>query len=148
MFWWCIDNNFRHNCEYDVVVESALRVPSLTTNILSASQLISKRNRVQFTNSGCDIYNRSGESVGTVSLLNGVYKLRMPEALMVAVVDSSDIWYHRLSHVDSKYLNRMQNAGEEFTLDSMADGVVLKDTEYLENTKIKTQRSDNRKEFL
>ncbi|CAH2109024.1 unnamed protein product [Euphydryas editha] len=81
------------NFEYDVIVEGVLCVPSLTTNLISVSQLIAKGNKVQFTNSRCDIYNRSGELVGTALLLNGVYKLRMPESLMAAAMDSNYIWH-------------------------------------------------------
>lgn len=109
------------NSEYDVIVEEVLCVPNLTTNLISVSQLIVKGNSVQFTNGGCEIYNKSGELVGIASLINGVYKLRQPEALMAAVMDSSDIWHRRLGHVNSNYLNKMQDAVEGLTLDRKTD---------------------------
>lgn len=105
------------NCEYDVVVENALCIPSLTTNLISVSQLIAKGNRVLFRNDGCEIYNKADELVATACLINGVYKLRMPESFVASAVTSSEIWHRRLGHVNSNYLNRMQDAVEGFTLD-------------------------------
>lgn len=109
------------NCEYDVVVEGVLCVPSLTTNLISVSQLIAKGNRVLFTNDGCQIFNKLNVLVATACLMNGVYKLRMPDELLAAVVTSSDIWHRRLGHVNSNYLNKMQDAVEGLTLDRKAD---------------------------
>ncbi|CAH2109147.1 unnamed protein product [Euphydryas editha] len=109
------------DCEYDVVVEEVLCIPSLTTNLLSVSQLIAKGNRVHFTNDGCQIYNKFDKLVATACLINGVYKLKMPERFLAAVMTSSDMWHRRLGHLNSNYLNKMQNAVEGLTLDRRAD---------------------------
>lgn len=108
-------------CEYEVIMESVLCVPSLTTNLISVSQLIAKSNRVMFTNDGCEVFNKTGKLVATACLINGVYKLRMPEVLMAAVMTTSDTWHRRLGHVNSSYLNKMLDAVEGLTLDRKSD---------------------------
>lgn len=108
------------NCEYDVVVEGVLCVPSLTTNLISVSQLIAKGNKVLFKDDGCQIFNKCNELVATACLLNGVYKLRIPERL-AAVVTSSEIWHRRLGHINTNYLSKMQEAVEGLTLDRKAE---------------------------
>lgn len=72
------------NDQYDVVVEGVLHVSSLTTILISMSELIAKDNRVQFTSSGYEIYNKFGELFGAALLLNVVYKLRLKDELMGA----------------------------------------------------------------
>lgn len=109
-------------CEFDITVEGVLCVPKLTTNLLSVSQLISKGNRVSFSNNGCQIFNQRGVLVATASLLNGVYKLKMSEdCSSAAAMVSSEVWHRRLGHVNSQYLNKMQDAVQGLTLDSKTD---------------------------
>ena len=108
-------------CEFDVTVEDVLCVPSLTTNLLSVSQLISKGNKVSFTSGRCNIYNRRGVLVATAVLVNGVYKLKTPVYLTAAAVVSSGTWHRRLGHVNSTSLNKMKNAVEGFSIDKKAD---------------------------
>lgn len=109
------------NCNFDVTVEEVMCVPSLTTNLLSVSQLIKKGNRVTFRDCGCDIYNAKGILVATAKLVNGVYKLNTPVHLSAAVVVSSEMWHRRLGHVNSNYLNKMQDAVEGISIDQKAD---------------------------
>ncbi|GBP45102.1 Retrovirus-related Pol polyprotein from transposon TNT 1-94 [Eumeta japonica] len=111
-----------HACEYDITVEGVLCVPKLTTNLLSVSQLISRGNKVLFNNNGCQIFNKAGILVATACLLNGVYKLNMSEhCLTAAMTVSSEVWHRRLGHVNSQYLNKMQDAVEGLTIDSKID---------------------------
>lgn len=111
-----------HACEYDITVEGVLCVPKLTTNLLSVSQLISKGNKVSFNSYGCQVFNQAGVLVATASLLNGVYKLNMSEnCSLAAVMVSSEVWHRRLGHVNSQYLNKMQDAVQGLTLDSKSD---------------------------
>lgn len=109
-------------CEYDITIENVLCVPKLTTNLLSVSQLISKGNKVSFNKDGCQIFNQVGVLVATASLLNGVYKLNMPEYdSTAAVMVSSEVWHRRLGHVNSQYLNKMQDAVKGLVLDNKTD---------------------------
>lgn len=111
-----------HACEYDITVEGVLCVPKLTTNLLSVSQLISKGNKVSFNKYGCQIFNIKGVLVATANLLNGVYKLNMPpDCSSAAVMVSSEVWHRRLGHVNSQYLNKMQDAVQGLTLDNKTD---------------------------
>lgn len=109
-----------NKCNFDLTVEEVMCVPSLTTNLLSVSQLIKKGNRVIFRDSGCNIYNRKGILVATASLVNGVYKLNTLVYLSAAAV-TNEIWHRRLGHINSAYLNGMQNAVEGFFIDKKAE---------------------------
>ncbi|XP_047989961.1 uncharacterized protein LOC125229209 [Leguminivora glycinivorella] len=108
---------FTKKCEYDVEVENVLCVPSLTTNLLSVSELIKNGNTVKFTKVGCNIYNKIGELVATACLINGVYKLNVTEVFGAAAMVSGETWHRRLGHCNSNYLNKMQDAVEGLTLD-------------------------------
>lgn len=107
-------------CIYDIIVERVLCVPSLRTNLLSVSQLISQGNKVHFTSKGCEILNKQNVLVATASLSNGVYKLDIPTCLLAAAVESPEVWHRRLGHVNSQNLNKMQTAVEGVVFDNKA----------------------------
>lgn len=110
------------NSDFEVIVEDVLCVPTLTTNLLSVSQLIKKGNKVYFTNVGCEIYNKQNILVATATLANGVYKLNMPTYRTAAVVETGEVWHRRLGHVNSSlYINNMQNAVTGVVLDKKID---------------------------
>lgn len=77
-------------CNYDVTLLEVKCVPSLTTNLLSVSQLIKNGNKVNFRVGGCDIYNNEGVLVAVATLINGVYRLNMPVHLSAAAMVSSE----------------------------------------------------------
>ncbi|CAH2109182.1 unnamed protein product [Euphydryas editha] len=111
---------YTDECNFDITVLEVMCVPSLTTNLLSVSQLIKNGNKVNFRAGGCDIYNSNGVLVAIAILVNGVYKLKMPEHLSAAAVVSSEMWHRRLGHVNSSYLNKMQDAVEGFNMEQKA----------------------------
>lgn len=76
--------------DYDIIVEDVHCVPSLATNLLSVSQLISKGNKVSFFKSMCSIYNNKNELVATALLENGVYKVNLLH---------QEHWLHQLYQV-------------------------------------------------
>lgn len=108
-------------CDYDIVVENVLCVPSLTTNLLSVSQLIKQGNKAQFTVNGCKIFNKKRTLVATATLINGVYKLDTVTCFVASVVESPSLWHRRLGHVCSHSMNKMQNAVEGIRLEEKAD---------------------------
>ncbi|KAH9627953.1 hypothetical protein HF086_013062 [Spodoptera exigua] len=69
------------------MVEDVYCVPSLAT-LLSVSQLISKGNKVTFSDSSCSIYNKNNELVATALSENGEYKVNLlnQEHLAASVV--------------------------------------------------------------
>lgn len=107
--------------EYNITVKNVLCVPTLTTNLLSVSQLLSQGNSVSFVNGGCNIYNRKKMLVARATLVNGVYKLNSPGHLTAACMVSNEIWHSRLGHINSTYLNKMQNAVEGLSLNKKID---------------------------
>lgn len=108
-------------CEFEVPVKDVLCVPGLTTNLLSVSQLIKSGNNVQFTSDGCEVYNVNHELVATAVLINGVYKLRVPDSIVVNFTVPGSTWHRRLGHVNSKYLNKMTSAVEGMNLKEKVD---------------------------
>lgn len=106
---------------FEVMVENVLCVLSLSTNLLSVSQLIKQGNKVFFTSNGCKIFNKKNTLVATASITNGVYKLNTHTHLLAAAVESPEVWHRRLGHVNSHYMNNMQNAVEGIVMDKKAD---------------------------
>lgn len=63
-------------------------------------------NKVRFTSSGCEIFNKQDILVATASLVNGVYKLNTSTCLVAAAVESPVVWHRRLGHVNSFEMNK------------------------------------------
>ncbi|GBP75030.1 Retrovirus-related Pol polyprotein from transposon TNT 1-94 [Eumeta japonica] len=104
------------NHEYDIVMKDVMCVPSLTTNLLSFSQLIKRDNSVSFTEDGCLVHNQKNDLVATAVMVNGVYRVNLlKQECLAASVESVMIWHRRLGHVNKDYLNQMPNAVQEKT---------------------------------
>lgn len=99
-------------CNYNITVKDVLCVPSLTTNLLSVSELIKNGNNVVFEASNCYIRNKVNELVATASLNNGVYKLdiKTTDCLLAApAVANAELWHRRLAHINISDLKKMKN---------------------------------------
>lgn len=100
---------------YDITVKDVQCVPSLTTNLLSVSELIKNGNSVVFEASCCYIRNKNNELVATAESTNGVYKLKTDLSvsacgmLAAPAVANSELWHRRLAHINSRDLDKMRN---------------------------------------
>lgn len=104
-----------------ITVHDMLCVPSLTTNLLSVSELISKGNRVSFEKDGCSVYTRNNKLVATASLVSGVYKLNIKtEKCMLMSCDNTELWHRRLAHINSQDLNKMRHCVDGLELKGVA----------------------------
>lgn len=100
------------NYDYDIMVKNVLCVPSLTTNLLSVSELIKNGNKVVFEANKCYIRNKKNDLVATAMSTNGVYKLNIKVAdcmLTASTIASAELWHRRLAHINSSDLNKMKN---------------------------------------
>ncbi|KAH9639407.1 hypothetical protein HF086_002096 [Spodoptera exigua] len=96
---------------FNITVKDVLCVPSLTTNLLSVSELIKNGNSVSFDEKHCYIRNKSNILVATADLSDGVYKLRLHtrSCMLAAPKVSGKIWHRRLAHINSQDMNKMRN---------------------------------------
>lgn len=100
------------DCNYDITVKNVLCVPSLTTNLLSVSELIKNGNNVVFEADHCYIRNKKNELVAMANSENGVYRLQIKVAecmLAAPAVASAELWHRRLAHINSSDMNKMKN---------------------------------------
>lgn len=104
-----------NECSYDITVRDVLCVPSLTTNLLSVSQLIKNGNKVKFKCDACYIYNQKNELVASANLANGVYKLNMNtyDCFLTSTVASAEVWHRRLGHINAVDMNKMKSGAVE-----------------------------------
>lgn len=94
----------------NITVKDVLCVPSLTTNLLSVSELIQNGNHVIFTKKNCYIRDKNNVLVATADLSDGVYKLRLQsQSCMLATTASAKLWHRRLAHINSQDMHRMRN---------------------------------------
>lgn len=101
---------------YDITIKDVLCVPSLTTNLLSVSQMIKNNNSVSFSNNQCLIHNAKNELVAVANLTDGVYKLNLRNTQVTKCLiarDNSLLWHRRLGHINTKDLNKMKNGAVE-----------------------------------
>lgn len=94
-----------------ITVRNVLCVPSLTTNLLSVSELIKNGNHVIFESNHCYIRDKNNGLVATADLSEGVYKLRLQSqsCLLAAQADSEMLWHRRLAHINSQDMHKMRN---------------------------------------
>lgn len=94
-----------------ITVKNALCVPSLTTNLLSVSELIRNGNNVVFEEKHCYIRDKNDALVAIADLTDGVYKLRLKtrECLLAAAAVTGKLWHRRLAHINSQDMNKMRN---------------------------------------
>lgn len=100
------------NRKYDIPVNDVLCVPDLTTNLLSVSQLIKNGNSLSFEDNCCTVFNKQKEIVAIADLVNGMYKLNIfksEKCLLAQTAISGEVWHRRFGHINSDYLNKMQN---------------------------------------
>lgn len=104
-----------NNKEHEITVKNVLCIPNLTANLLSVSQLIENGNKVSFQKGTCYIKNRQNELVGKAELVNGVYRLNVKSASLLAAsaMTSGTDWHRRMGHLNSKDLNAMKNGAVE-----------------------------------
>lgn len=101
---------------YDITIKEVLCVPSLTTNLLSVSQMIKNNNSVTFSDSQCLIHNANNELVAVANLIDGVYKLdlcKTPVTKCLIARDNALLWHRRLGHINTKDLIKMKNGAVE-----------------------------------
>lgn len=98
------------NHNYEVTVKNVLCVPSLTTNLLSVSELIRNGNSVVFKLNQCLIRNKQGHLVAQAELVDGVYKLKLQtqNCFLTSSVVDGDTWHRRLGHLNSNDMNKMK----------------------------------------
>lgn len=93
-----------------ITVKNVLCVPSLTTNLLSVSELIKNGNNVIFDEKHCYIRNKNNDLVATADLSEGVYKLRLQtRSCLLTVPVSGKLWHRRLAHINSQDMQKMRN---------------------------------------
>lgn len=108
---------------FDITVKDVLCVPSLTTNLLSVSELIKNGNNVKFDEKHCYIRNKSNILIATADLSDGVYKLRVyPRSCMLAApAVSGKLWHRRLAHINSQDMNKMRNMVDGLSYENSFD---------------------------
>lgn len=94
-----------------ITVKNVLCVPSLTTNLISVSELIKNGNNVIFEEECCYIRDKNDDLVAIADLTNGVYKLRLQKqhCLLTSPAVTGHLWHRRLAHINSQDMNKMKN---------------------------------------
>lgn len=95
-----------------VQMSNVLCVPTLTTNLLSVSQITEKGNIVAFSSKGCTIHDAHRNLLATASLVDGLYKLDGKKEMALATIQSvgsMELWHRRLAHLNSADLKHMKN---------------------------------------
>ncbi|XP_046977607.1 uncharacterized protein LOC124543428 [Vanessa cardui] len=92
--------------EHRIQVRNVLFIPKLTTNLLSISQLTKSGCKVEFTNTGCNIYNGNKNLVATARLMDNMFKLNVVSGNAYAVTDLTT-WHKRMDHLNMADVKRL-----------------------------------------
>ena len=100
-----------------VTMRDTLYVPKLTCSLFSVRATVMKGNTVEFENGSCMIYNRNGMLLGTGSLVDKLYYLKVNsvarESISLAtgseVENKVDLWHQRLGHLNEIQLRELTN---------------------------------------
>lgn len=101
--------------EHRIQVRNVLFIPKLTTNLLSVSQLTKSGCKVEFTNTGCNIYNGNKNLVATARLIDNMYKLNVVSGNAYAVTDLTT-WHKRMGHLNMADVKRLPLCTEGVTI--------------------------------
>ena len=90
-------------------MRDTLYVPKLTCSLFSVRATVMKGNTVEFENSSCMIYNRNGILLGTGSLVDKLYHLKVDSFAresIISIATGSEVenkvylWHQRLGHLN------------------------------------------------
>ena len=99
-----------------VTMYDVLYVPKLACNLFSVRAAAAKGNTVKFDDSGCWIWDRSGDLLGTGSLVEKLYCLdcettisqeKVSVASGLLVDNKANLWHQRLGHLNEHQLKEM-----------------------------------------
>lgn len=96
-------------------VRNVLLIRDITANLLSVSCIVDNRNRVEFFENGCRIYDSEGVIITCADRENNLYRLRDTASVSfvasanVESLSDADIWHRRFAHVNQSDLVKMRN---------------------------------------
>lgn len=96
-------------------VNGVLYVPDLSVNLLSISQIVSKRYTVIFDMSGCKVLDENSEIIATGTHINSMFKLNTLHSsekqcfVSKNCAGTSDIWHQRMAHLNTSDLSKLKN---------------------------------------
>lgn len=106
--------------ECPIQVRNVLYIPELSVNLLSVSQLTKNGCKVEFTDTGCNIFNANKILIANARLLNNMYKLNTASvnAYAVACESKTDImtWHKRMGHLNLADVKRLESCAEGITI--------------------------------
>ncbi len=96
----------------DVTLTDVLYVPALSCSLVSVRAVVDKGNSVLFSNNGCSIKTKTGQTVATARRVERLYILNLRGSEEKATVASStkvslQLWHQRLGHVHEARLKKM-----------------------------------------
>lgn len=106
------------NDEHRIQVRDVLLIPDLSANLLSVSQLTKNGCKVEFTDSGCHIYNSKGDLVAMARRTNNMYKLNTVGTGTACAVfpkeSKADIetWHRRMAHLNMADVYKLSKCTE------------------------------------
>lgn len=106
-----IQTNLNKN-EYRIQVRNVLYIPDLTTNLLSVSQLTKSGCKVDFSSTGCKIYNVKKILVATATLIDNMYKLNTVKAGSACTATDLNTWHKRMGHLNMDDVKRLPLCAE------------------------------------
>lgn len=114
----------RNECQ--IQVRKVLFIPELSANLLSVSQLTKSGCKVEFTDTGCNIYNVNKNLVATAKLTNNMYKLNTVTGNAYAVINKSDLttWHKRMGHLNMADVKRLELCAEGISISNKENNTI------------------------
>ncbi|KAJ0179561.1 hypothetical protein K1T71_005273 [Dendrolimus kikuchii] len=122
---------FANNEDHWIQVRNVLLIPELGANLLSVSQLTRNGCKVEFTNTGCNIYNASKKLVATARLINNMYKLNIVTGNAYAIScneSKADMytWHRRMAHLNMPDVKKLEICTEGICIIGKCENTVCK----------------------
>uniref|UniRef100_A0A0A9XVJ9 Retrovirus-related Pol polyprotein from transposon TNT 1-94 n=1 Tax=Lygus hesperus TaxID=30085 RepID=A0A0A9XVJ9_LYGHE len=104
---------------FDIDVTDTLYVPGATANLLSVSKIVKNGNKVVFSKQGARVYDKNGILFATADIENSIYRLNVvPTQSSFLAAASTDLWHHRLGHLNQKGIEYLKDNASGITGDT------------------------------
>lgn len=105
------------NEESKIQVKQVLYIPKLAANLLSVSAMVKNGCNVNFTEKGCDIYDKNGKLLCSATLVNNLYLLNTHRVVFsnLSCSDSLNdcvLWHRRMGHLNFSDINKLPECAE------------------------------------
>lgn len=114
--------------ESKIQVREVLFVPDLSTNLISVSKMIKNGCKIEFNETGCEMFNQHGQKVAKAHLINDMYRLNViseekAHAMPAVTENDTYLWHQRMGHLNFMDVSKIPQCTSGVKLSPLKENV-------------------------